>query len=207
MFRTIATALVCMLFATVLWADCAPDYRSDKRAGVFIADFIINETSSLDSSQLAAIRSKLIGACADEKTDDLEELVRAMFQNEGYFAATVKNLDLKMLDPLAQPKHIKWHHEHETDSLLHKSEIYVDLGFHFHGFPLLKIWPVFPLLDGVDRRRHELRVPANNLQIFDVSVLADDRSQNHFPLDMRLARCLRILRRYLFQDKRTHLLL
>jgi|SRR5580658_3772408 hypothetical protein len=75
MFRTIATALVCMLFATVLWADCAPDYRSDKRAGVFIADFIINETSSLDSSQLAAIRSKLIGACADEKTDDLEELV------------------------------------------------------------------------------------------------------------------------------------
>jgi hypothetical protein len=47
MFRTIATALVCMLFATVLWADCAPDYRSDKRAGVFIADFIINETSSL----------------------------------------------------------------------------------------------------------------------------------------------------------------
>ena len=88
-------------------------------------------------------------------------------------------------------------------ALLRKSEIHVDLRFHFHRFPLLKIWPIFPLLHGVDRRRHELRVPANDLQIFDVSVLADDRSQNHFPLDMRLFRCLRILRRYLFQDKRT----
>jgi hypothetical protein len=97
MCRTIATALVCMLFAPVLWADCAPDYRSDKRAGVFIADFIINEASSLGSSELTAIRNKLIGACADEKTDDLEELIRALFQNKfvgnhAFAAAKLRNV-------------------------------------------------------------------------------------------------------------------
>lgn len=135
MFRTIAPALVCMLLAAVLWADCAPDYRSDKRAGVFIADFII--TSSLGSSELAVIRSKLIGACADEKTDDLEELVRALFQNEGYFAATVKNLDLKMLDPLAQPKHIQLEAEVAVGQLYRLADIKF-VGNHAFAAPKLR---------------------------------------------------------------------
>ncbi len=137
MFRTTAIALVCMLFAAVLWADCAPDYRSDKKAGVFIADFAINGTSGLGSSELAAIRNKLIGACADEKTDDLEELVRALFQNEGYFAATVKNLDLKMLDPLAQPKHIQLEAEVAVGQLYRLAEIKF-VGNHAFAAPKLR---------------------------------------------------------------------
>ena len=123
MFRTIATALVCFVFAAVLWADCAPDYRSEKKAGVFIEDLVIDETSGIGSNRLSAMRNKLIGACADEKTEDLEELIRALFQNEGYFAATVKNLDLKTLDPLAQPKHIRLEAEVAVGQLYRLAEI------------------------------------------------------------------------------------
>jgi Surface antigen variable number repeat len=106
MFKTIATPMV-MLFAAHLLADCTPDYRSDKKAGVLIADVVIEEASGLDSGELAAIRNKLIGACADEDDDLLEDLVRAFFQNEGYFATSVKNLEFKTLDSLSQPKQVK----------------------------------------------------------------------------------------------------
>src|SRR5260370_40991868 len=103
MFR-IATTFLSIIVATSLWADCAPDYRSDKRSGVFIQEFIIDGTSSLSSENLLAIRSKLIGACVDEETDGLQQLVRALFQNKGYYSAVVKNLDIHIVDPLTRPK-------------------------------------------------------------------------------------------------------
>jgi hypothetical protein len=155
MFRTVATALIYMLFAVVLWADCAPDNRSDNKAGVFIADFTINETSGLGSSELAAIRNKLIGACADEKTDDLEELVRVSFQNEGYFAATVKNLDLKMLDPLAQPKHIRLEAEVAVGQLYRLAEIKL-VGNH--AFAATKLRSAFSLRKGDVFKRNRIVV-------------------------------------------------
>jgi outer membrane translocation and assembly module TamA len=153
MCRTIATALVCMLFAPVLWADCAPDYRSDKRAGAFIEDFIINEASNLGSSELAEIRNKLIGACADEQADDLEELIRALFQNEGYFAATVKNLDLKTLDPLAQPKHIQLEADVAVGQIYRLAEIKF-VGNH--AFAAAKLRNVFFLREGDVFKREKI---------------------------------------------------
>ena len=102
----IAISLLFILFATNLWADCAPDYRSDKRSGVFIQDLIINGTSSLTTADLLTIRSKLIGACVDEDDDELQQLVRELFQNEGYYAAIVKNLGIRIIYPLARPKPI-----------------------------------------------------------------------------------------------------
>jgi hypothetical protein len=102
----LATSLVCILIATSLWGDCAPDHRSDKTAGVFIDDLIISGTSSFASADLQSIRSKLIGACVDEKTDDLEVLLKEVFQNEGYYAVVVKNLNFETIDPLTRPKRI-----------------------------------------------------------------------------------------------------
>jgi hypothetical protein len=153
MIRKTATVLFCLLVTVVLRADCAPDYRSDKRAGVFIADVAINETSSLSSAELTAIRNKLIGACADEKTDDLEQLVRALFQNEGYFATTVKNLDLKMLDPLAQPKRIKLEAEVAAGQLYRIAEIRF-IGNH--AFATTKLRGAFSLRKGDLFKRNKI---------------------------------------------------
>jgi len=105
MFR-VATSLLFISLATNLWADCAPDYRSDKRAGVFVQDLIISGTSSMTTADLLTIRSRLIGACVDEDEDELKQLVRQLFQNEGYYAAIVKNLDIHIVDALARPQPI-----------------------------------------------------------------------------------------------------
>jgi len=99
-------SLFCILLATNLWADCAPDYRSDKKSGVFIKDVAISGTTSLSSADLLKIRSKFTGACVDEDTDDLNQLVRIIFQNEGYYQAEVKNIDTHVLDALERPKPI-----------------------------------------------------------------------------------------------------
>ena len=105
MFR-IAISLVLVFGASCVWAGCTPDYRTDNNSGVFIQDFIISGTTSLDSSSLEKIRGKLIGACVDEQTGELEQLVKEFFQNEGYYAALVKNLAIHTIDPLAHPKSI-----------------------------------------------------------------------------------------------------
>ena len=75
----------------------------------------------------------------------LEELVRAVFQNQGYFAATVKNLDLKTLDPLAQPKHIKLDAEVAVGQLYRLSEIKF-VGNH--TFATAKLRKAFSLRKG-----------------------------------------------------------
>jgi hypothetical protein len=103
--------LLCMAVLLVLvtagaWAGCTPDYRTDNNSGLFIQDFIVNGTTSLDSGDLEKIQSKLIGACVDEQTSQLEQLVRILLQNEGYYAAIVKNVDVRTVDPLARPKSI-----------------------------------------------------------------------------------------------------
>lgn len=105
MFR-LATSLAWILIATNLWGNCVPDYRSDKTGGVLIDELIINGTSSFASADLQSIRNRLIGACADEKADDLEVLLKEVFQNEGYYAVAVKNLNFETIDPLTRTKHI-----------------------------------------------------------------------------------------------------
>ena len=61
MFR-IGTSLLLAFSSSCLWAGCAPDYRGDKNSGIFVQDFIVNGTTSLDSGILDKIRGKLIGA-------------------------------------------------------------------------------------------------------------------------------------------------
>lgn len=99
--------LLCTLFTATVWADCARDYRSDKNSGIYIDDVVITGTSTLSSAQLQDFRSKLTGICGNDSTDDVEFFVREAFQNEGYYAARVNNLDIEVVDPLAHPKSIR----------------------------------------------------------------------------------------------------
>jgi outer membrane protein assembly factor BamA len=90
--------------AAFLHAECVNDHRSNKMAGILITDFAITGTQAIGAVELASITSDLIGSCFDEDSEELEERIRASFQDRGYFAAKVKSLGLKPTDVLGVPK-------------------------------------------------------------------------------------------------------
>jgi len=152
MFR-VAISFFCVFLASNLWADCVPDYRSDNRSGIFIQDFAISGVSSLSSADLLNIRSKLTGACVDEDTDDLKQLVKGLFQNEGYYAAEVKNLDVHVLDALERPKRIN------LEAEVAEGQIYKFGQVSFvgnHAFQIPELRHAFPLKTGETFNRNLL---------------------------------------------------
>ena len=82
-------ALFFALFFPVafLHAECVNDHRSNKKAGILITDFTITGTQTIGATELARITSDFIGSCFDENSEELEERIRASFQERGYFAS------------------------------------------------------------------------------------------------------------------------
>src|SRR5215472_7445736 len=81
-------------------AECVNDHRSNKNAGILITDFTITGTQTISAIDLARITSDMIGSCFDENSEEMEERVRASFQDRGYFKVEVKSLRVKPRDPL-----------------------------------------------------------------------------------------------------------
>ena len=94
-----------LFFSTAfLRAECVNDHRSNKNAGILIADFTITGTQTISATELARITSDLIGSCFDKDSEELEERIRASFQDRGYVTAKVNSLGFKPRDPLGVPK-------------------------------------------------------------------------------------------------------
>ncbi|HTT18969.1 MAG TPA: hypothetical protein VMG82_08485 [Candidatus Sulfotelmatobacter sp.] len=86
----LSTLFVTLLFsASFLPAKCVDDHRSNKDAGVLITDFTITGTQTITSTDLAAITSDVIGSCFDEDSEEMQERLRASFQDRGYFKVEV----------------------------------------------------------------------------------------------------------------------
>ncbi|HZP02945.1 MAG TPA: POTRA domain-containing protein [Terriglobia bacterium] len=85
-------------------SQCAQDYRTNKNAGIHITDFTITGTQTISATDLARITTPFIGSCFDEDSEEMEERVRALFQDRGYFKVEVKGFRLKATDPLGIPK-------------------------------------------------------------------------------------------------------
>src|SRR5258708_16681954 len=102
--RFFAALLTFVFLTAFLRADCAKDHRSSKNAGFLITDFTISGTQALSSDELATIENELTGVCFDENPEQIQEYVKALFQDRGYFGVEVKNLRIKLSDPLAVPK-------------------------------------------------------------------------------------------------------
>ena len=85
-------------------AQCAPDHRSNKSGGILLKDLNLVGTQTLSMDQLAGIAGELTGGCFDDDSDELQQRIRALFQDRGYFRVEVKSLQLKPQDPLAIPK-------------------------------------------------------------------------------------------------------
>jgi outer membrane protein assembly factor BamA len=75
-----------------------------RRLESYITDFTITGTQTIGATELARITSDFIGSCFDETSEELEERIRASFQERGYFAAKVNSLGFKPRDPLGVPE-------------------------------------------------------------------------------------------------------
>ena len=98
------TLFFALLLAASLPAECVNDHRSNKNGGILITDFTINGTRTISTTDLAGITSDMIGSCFNEDSGEMEERVRASFQDRGYFKAEMKNLHIKPSDSLSVPK-------------------------------------------------------------------------------------------------------
>jgi outer membrane protein assembly factor BamA len=97
--------LLTLLFTTSsLPAQCTNDHRESKNTGILIVDFTITGTQAISATELARITDEMIGSCYNEDSEDIEERVRALFQDRGYFRVEVKSLRMKPRDPLGVPK-------------------------------------------------------------------------------------------------------
>jgi outer membrane protein assembly factor BamA len=95
-----------VFLAVLLRAECTKDqdHRTVKNSGLLITDFTISGPQTLSSDELTTIASELVGSCFDENSDEMEERVRALFQDRGYFGAVLNSLRIKPNDPVAAPK-------------------------------------------------------------------------------------------------------
>ena len=82
---------------------CSPDLRTDPKAGVLVSEVIL-EGTTVGSSELSTIKSRIEGGCFDEQSDSIEEVIRAAFSDLGFGQASVENVTLKASDTLAVPK-------------------------------------------------------------------------------------------------------
>jgi outer membrane protein assembly factor BamA len=140
--------LVTFVFlAASLRADCVrgQDHRSSKNSGVLISDFTINGTQALGSDELAAIESEITGSCFDESSDEIEERVRALFQNRGYFGVVLNSLRIQPNDPVAVPKTVTV----EADVLEGPRYRLAEIGFvGNHAFDADELRNKFPFKKG-----------------------------------------------------------
>jgi outer membrane protein assembly factor BamA len=147
-YRRLFTVLAVGLFLTeFLHADCEKDrdHRSSKNSGLLITDFTISGTQTLSSAELARIAGKLTGSCFDENSEELQERVRELFQERGYFGAVVKNLRIKPEDPLGIPKPATLEAEVSEGPRYKLAEVkFTDQ----HAFSATKLRGQFPLRKG-----------------------------------------------------------
>lgn len=71
---------------------------------IVVESLVISGTQSIGRAELEEISNGVIGSKFDEDKEELEEQIRAKFQDRGYFTVVVDSLDIKVLDPLASPK-------------------------------------------------------------------------------------------------------
>ena len=131
-----------ILSASLLPAQCANDGRQNKNAGIQITDFTITGTQTISATDLARIPSDMIGSCYDEDSEEMEQRLRAAFQDRGYFKAEVKSLRFKPRDPLGIPKPVTVEGDVDEGPQYRLG----DVSFvNNHAFPDAKLREQFPV--------------------------------------------------------------
>jgi outer membrane protein assembly factor BamA len=74
---------------------------------IVVESFVILGTRTVDSVELADITNSMAGSTFTDDSDEVQERIRAQFQDRGYYQAEIKHLDIKAIDPLASPKTVR----------------------------------------------------------------------------------------------------
>src|ERR1700756_5444313 len=122
--------------------------------------------------------------------DSLFATVEMVFLVTVFLAAHVAAYHKSVTD-FPNPFHREKLHK-SLRSLAMQMKVNRDCGFDFQRLPIQKKWLVVPLLDRLDGCRGKQRVAVHKLQVLDVAVLVDNRSQYYSTLNARLLRQERI---------------
>jgi hypothetical protein len=94
-----------LLMVAILLCSCRAGLAQNQNDGkILVKSLVISGTQGVDSTELLEITNSLAGSVFPDDPDELQERLRAQFQDHGYFTAEVKNLDVKVLDPMVSPK-------------------------------------------------------------------------------------------------------
>ena len=141
------TLLLALLFsASFLVAQCTTDNRKNKNSGVLITDFTITGTQTISATDLERITSDMIGSCYDEDSEEMEQRLRAAFQDRGYFQAEVKSLRFKPRDPLGVPKPVALEGEVSEGPQYRLAEVSF---VNNHAFPVAKLRQQFRVVSSI----------------------------------------------------------
>lgn len=104
--KIFASALVFFALVTLVRAQCmkSQDHRRDKNGGIIVEHVELTGTRAVSSEEIAEITANIAGSCFDESDDEIGFRIKDLFQQHGYFMATVDNVTFKTIDPLATPK-------------------------------------------------------------------------------------------------------
>lgn len=136
--------LCACLLSRCIVAECAKgqDHRTNKTAGVQIVDMTIAGTQSLSSGDIGGLEGQMMGGCYDDDSDQIEERVRALFQDRGYFRVQVQSFHITPVDPLKNPKSVKVEAEILEGERYRVTEISFTGNHHFDAERLRKTIPL-----------------------------------------------------------------
>ena len=155
------TLFSCLLLTLSSLAQCSKDHRDSKTGGIFIKDFTITGTQNLTSTELARITGELTGDCFNDDSEEMDERIRASFQDRGYFAVEVKSVRFKPLDPLGVPKPVVM--EAEVSEGPRCSLVAISFGGN-HAFTAEQLREAFPLKLGAIFEREKVATGLENLR-------------------------------------------
>lgn len=152
--------LVVTSFSIFAFAQCASDKRFEKHGGILVTDFTMNGTTTLDSTELARLSGDFVGSCYNDDSEEMQERLRAAFQEHGFFAAEIKHLTFKPSDPLGTPKPVAVEAEVVEGPKYKLAEITI-LGNHAISTETLRA--EFPLKPGATFERDKVATGLESL--------------------------------------------
>jgi outer membrane protein assembly factor BamA len=119
---------------------------------IVIESFVISGTQSIDSTELAEITNSMSGSKFKDDPDELEERIKAQFQDHGYFTVEIQQLDIKVIDPLASPKPVRLE-AHVTEGPRYRLSAIEFMGNHAVSSAALRARFTMKVGDGFKRSK------------------------------------------------------
>ena len=141
--RLVVVSALLLVFYQSSVAQTKIESAGDRK--IVVESFVISGTQSIDTAELAEITNSMAGSTFNDGKEELQERIRAQFQDRGYFTVDVQNLDIKVIDPLASPRPVRLE-AHVIEGLLCRLSSIEFIGNHALSSATLRT--KFPMREG-----------------------------------------------------------